>query len=67
MAHEFKEFTIGGVLFAPFVLYAFAAFFILVALRPMLRRLGFERLFANPPVAGLSFYLIILAGIIVFI
>jgi Protein of unknown function (DUF1656) len=67
MAHEFREFTIGGVLFAPFVTYAFAAFWLLIALRPVLRRLGVERIFANPPVVGLGFYLIILAGLIVFI
>jgi hypothetical protein len=67
MAHEFQEFTVGGVLFAPSVLYAFAAFCVLIALRPVLRCIGVERIFANPPVAGLSFYLIILAGLIVFI
>jgi hypothetical protein len=67
MGHEFPESTIGGVLIAPFVSYAFAAFCIFVALRPVQRRLGIERIFANPPVAGLSFYLIILAGLIVFI
>jgi hypothetical protein len=67
MAHEFPESIIGGVLFAPFVSYAFAAFCVVVALRPVQRRLGIERIFANSPLAGLSFYLIILAGLIVFI
>jgi predicted PurR-regulated permease PerM len=66
MLHKFSELTIGGVLFAPFVMYAFAALCVYIALRPVLGRLRVERIFANPPVAGLSLYLIILAGLIVF-
>jgi hypothetical protein len=37
MIDHFREMTIGGVLFAPFVLYALAAIFVLFALRPVLR------------------------------
>jgi len=66
MIQDFREMTISGVLFAPFVLYALAALFVLFALRPVLRGLSIDRVFASPPVAGLSLYVIILAALIVF-
>ena len=65
MTHDFREMTIGGVLFAPFVLYALAAFIVLFALRPVVRCLSIDRVFVNPPLAGLSLYVIILAALIV--
>jgi hypothetical protein len=65
--HEFREVTISGVLFAPFVLYAVAALCLLFALRPALRGLAIDRYFANPPVAVLSLYFIVLAALIVLI
>jgi hypothetical protein len=62
---EFREVTVGGVLFAPFVFYALAALGLLFALRPALRGLSIDRHFANPPVAVLSLYFIVLAALIV--
>jgi hypothetical protein len=65
MMHSFPELTIGGVLVAPFVIYASAAIAIFAVLRPLLRRVAFDRAFSNPPVAELSFYVLILALLIV--
>lgn len=67
MMHTFPELTIGDVLLAPFVTYAVAALFIYLLLRPILRLVAFDRLFANPPVAQLSLYVVILASLIVFV
>ena len=65
MMHSFHELTIGGVLVAPFMIYAGAAMAIFVALRPLLHLAGFARIFSNPPVAELSLYVVILALLIV--
>jgi hypothetical protein len=65
MMHSFPELTIGGVLVAPFVIYATAAIAIFAALRPFLRLVGFDRAFSNPAVAELSLYVLILALLIV--
>ena len=64
MMHSFPELTIGGVLIAPFVIYAGAATAIFAVLRPFLHLVGFDRAFSNPPVAELS-YVVILALLIV--
>ena len=61
MMHSFPELTIGGVLVAPFVLYAGAALTIFAVLRPFLRLIAFDRAFSNPPVAELSLYVLVLA------
>ena len=63
--HSFPELTIGGVLVAPFVIYAGAAIAIFVVLHPFLHLVGFDRAFSNPPVAELSLYVLILALLIV--
>jgi Protein of unknown function (DUF1656) len=65
MMHGFPELTIGGVLVAPFVMYAGAAIAIFVVLRPVLHLIAFDRAFSNPPVAELSFYVLILTLLIV--
>ena len=65
MMHVFPELTIGGVLIAPFVIYAGVAVAILAVLRPVLHLAGFDRAFSNPAVAELSFYVLILALLIV--
>jgi hypothetical protein len=65
MTHSFSELTIGGVLVAPFVIYAGAAIAIFVVLRPLLHLFAFDRAFSNPPVAELSLYVLILALLIV--
>jgi hypothetical protein len=65
MMHGFPELTIGGVLVAPFVIYAGAAIAIFALLRPFLHLVGFNRAFSNPAAAELSFYVLILALLIV--
>jgi Protein of unknown function (DUF1656) len=56
MMHSFPELTIGGVLIAPFVIYAGAAIAIFAVLRPFLHLVGFDRAFSSPPIAELSLY-----------
>jgi hypothetical protein len=63
--HSFSELTIGGVLVAPFVMYAVTAIAIFAVLRPVLHLIAFDRAFSNPPVAELSLYVLILALLIV--
>ena len=65
MMHSFSELTIGGVLVAPFVMYAGTAIAIFVVLRPVLHVIAFDRAFSNPPVAELSLYVLILTLLIV--
>ena len=65
MMHSFSELTIGGVLVAPFVMYAGAAVAIFAVLRPVLHLIAFDRAFSNPPVAELSLYGLILTLLIV--
>ena len=65
MMHSFSELTIGGVLVAPFVMYAGTAIAIFVVLRPVLHLIAFDRAFSNPPVAELSLYVLILTLLVV--
>jgi hypothetical protein len=65
MMHSFSELTIGGVLVAPFVMYAGVAIAIFAVLRPVLHLIAFDRAFSNPPVAELSLYVLILTLLIV--
>jgi hypothetical protein len=65
MTHGFSELTIGGVLVAPFVIYAGTAIAIFAVLRPVLHLIAFDRAFSNLPVAELSLYVLILALLIV--
>ena len=60
MAHTFAELVIGGVLFAPFVTYLVAALVLIVVLRPLLRVVGFAKMFSHASVAELSLYITIL-------
>ncbi len=53
------------MLVAPFVIYAGAAIAVFAVLRPFLRLIAFDRAFSNPPLAELSFYVLILALLIV--
>jgi len=64
MMQSFRELTIGGVLVAPFVIYAGGAFAIFAMLRPFLHLVGFDRAFSSPPIAELSLYVLILALLI---
>ena len=65
MMHSFPELTIGGVLIAPFVIYAGAATAIFAVLRPILHLVAFDRAFISPPIAELSLFVVILALLIV--
>jgi Protein of unknown function (DUF1656) len=65
MMHSFRELTIGGVLIAPFVIYVAAAVAIFAALRPFLHLVAFDRAFISPPIAELSFFVVVLALLIV--
>jgi hypothetical protein len=65
MMHSLSELTIGGVLVAPFVMYAGTAIAIFAVLRPVLHLIAFDRAFSNPPVAELSLYVLILTLLIV--
>ena len=67
MMQRFPELTVGGVLVAPFVLYAAVALVLFLLIRPLLTLVAFDRVFANPPVAQLSLYVLILAVLIVFL
>ncbi len=61
----FPELVIGGVLVAPFAIYAAGALMIFVMLRSFLRFAAFNRIFSNPPIAELSLYVLVLALLIV--
>jgi hypothetical protein len=65
MTQGFSELAIGGVLVAPFVIYAGTAIAIFAVLRPVLHLIAFDRAFSNPPVAELSLYVLILTLLIV--
>ena len=67
MMQRFPELTVGGVLVAPFVLYAAVALVLFLLIRPLLTLVAFDRVFANSPVAQLSLYVLILAVLIVFL
>lgn len=60
MTHAFSELVVGGVLVAPFVSYAAAALALFLALRPVLHRIGFAKLFSHPSIAELSLYVTVL-------
>jgi hypothetical protein len=60
-----SELQVGGILIAPFVGYALGALAIFLALRPLLRRLRFERAFANPPLVEAALYVCILGLLVV--
>jgi uncharacterized protein DUF1656 len=64
MTHDFRELVIGGVLFAPFVSYAVAALAIILVIRPLLRLVGFERLFSHASIAELSLYVAVLGTLV---
>lgn len=58
---------VGGLLVSSFVGYAAGALAILLLLRPLLRRLGFEQVFANPPLAEAALFVCILGLLVVLI
>ena len=66
MIHGFPEFAIGGVLLAPFVPQAALALAIYFLLRPLLRRVPLDRIFANPSLIAVCLYVVILATVMLF-
>jgi hypothetical protein len=60
MAHTFRELVIGGVLAAPFITHAVVALFVVLLIRPLLRFVGFSRIFSDAAIAELSLYVTIL-------
>jgi len=60
MTHSFPELVVDGVLLAPLVTYAIAAFAMFLVLRPVLHFIRFDRLFSHPSIAELSVYVMIL-------
>jgi hypothetical protein len=60
-AAHFDDLIIGGVMLAPILAYAGLALLIMLALRPLLRRIGFTRAFASPPIAEFSLLVSIFA------
>ena len=57
MTQTYREFVVGGVLFAPLVTYVAVTIGIFLALRPVLHAIGFSRLFSNQAIAELSLYI----------
>ena len=62
-----NELQVGGILIAPFVGYALGALAIFLLLRPLLRTLRFERVFANPPLVEAALYVCILGLLVVLV
>ena len=60
MTHAFSELVVGGVLLAPFIIYAALALVMFLILRPILHGIGFAKLFSHPSTAELSLYVMIL-------
>jgi hypothetical protein len=64
---EFRELVIGGVLVAPFISYAVAALFAVLLIRPLLRFVGFLKIFSDAAIAELSLYVTILGLLVLFL
>jgi hypothetical protein len=56
MTNTYRELVIGGVLVAPIVSYAATALLAFLLLRPLLRFIGFAKVFSNPSLAEFSLY-----------
>ena len=66
MAHTFRELVIGGVLVAPFITHAVVALFVVLLIRPLLRFVGFSRIFSDAAIAELSLYVTIVGLLVLF-
>jgi hypothetical protein len=53
-------------LVAPFITHAIVALFVMLLSRPLLRFIGFSRIFSNAAIAELSLYVTILGLLVVF-
>ncbi len=67
MTSRFDELLVGGVMLAPILTYAGLALLVVLALRPLLRWIGFIRLFASPPIAEFSLYVSIFALLVLLV
>lgn len=67
MMAGFPELMLGGVLVAPFMIYALIAGLLLLLLRPLLRLARFQVVFENPPLVLLCLYVILLALLFVLV
>jgi len=67
MMQSFDDLVLGDVLIAPFVTYAAVAFVVMLLLRPVLAKAGFDLLFSAPPIAMLRLYVLVLALLIMII
>jgi Protein of unknown function (DUF1656) len=65
MIQGFHELVVGDVLVAPFVAQGGVALGVLLLLRPLLARLGFDRLFSAAPAAMLCLYVVLVAVLVV--
>lgn len=54
MTPVFNELVIGGVMLAPIISSVVMTVVIMLGLRPILRRIGFTRIFASPAIAEFS-------------
>ena len=59
MTPAFNELVIGGVMLAPIVASVAMTAVIMLVMRPVLRRIGFTRLFASPAIAEFSLCVVI--------
>lgn len=57
MTPRFYDLVIGGVMLPPILRYAGLAILIALVLRPLLGRIGFGHLFANPSLAEFSLFI----------
>jgi hypothetical protein len=64
MTQGFQELVVGDVLVAPFVTQAGIALAMVLLLRPVLSRFGFDRLFSAPAAALLCLYVVIVAVLV---
>ena len=66
MTPRFDDLVVGGVMLAPILTYAGLTLIIAFGLRPLLRRIGFTRLFVQPAIAECSLYVVIFGLLILF-
>ncbi|SFV37072.1 DUF1656 domain-containing protein [Hyphomicrobium facile] len=59
MTPVFNEVVIGGIMLAPIITSVGMTIVTVLALRPVLRRIGFTRLFASSAIAEFSLYVTI--------
>ena len=66
MTHAFNELAIGGVLLAPVISYVGITLFVMLAIRPVLRRTRFTSIFVAPAIAEFSLYVVVFSLLTLF-